>query len=439
MSRLNIQGEPDTNGAQYRGNLPAMSTFALTVNTESLPTSPQGTSPPTTSSPLDSTMDDTPSPPASPVVIDVSTAPVIHAPEFSVQEFVAIAETAHRLATHGALQLPSGERGLMLYAPPQFARLLASPSLPREHVAENASKYLQNLVHPTLSHHQMLLGMHHRGFENLHQVMQALWDQFSMAHEWSNHMFELVSANQRDSIAMQQYFLDQIEHLRVSVPDFVRDSFQNYDAQQAPWRGRVEQTITELTQVLRVTIEDLNRLTQHINTAFANVDSGFNTLAETVYSTIPEAIAQASAKQQAEVNRLTRDLADLQTKVESFHAFPPEKETKIWNAIREARSGTRANPRQPTPEVIPDPRIPVLTTQVRGVEARLEEIQAELATLSANLGDHEDGCCPGINNNPRIHCAERLHELSLLVQQLQGVDATHGADIAELDARSSSS
>lgn len=68
------------------------------------------------------------------------------------------------------------------------------------------------------------------------------------------------------------------------------------------------------------------------------------------------------------------------------------------------------------------------------METRLEEIQAELATLSTYLGNHEDGCCPGINNNPRIHCAERLHELSLLVQQLQGVDATHGADISELDA-----
>lgn len=63
-------------------------------------------------------------------------------------------------------------------------------------------------------------------------------------------MFYLVSANWRDSIAMQQYLLGQLEQVRTAVPGFIQESFQNYYTAHFLWRRKVEQAITELMQVL---------------------------------------------------------------------------------------------------------------------------------------------------------------------------------------------
>lgn len=77
-------------------------------------------------------------------------------------------------------------------------------------------------------------------------------------------------------------------------------------------------------------------MAQHINKAFAIVYHGFNTLAETFYSAIPNAIDQASETQQAKVDRLTLKLANLRNNMDSICTFSHEKEIDIWNAIQEA-------------------------------------------------------------------------------------------------------
>lgn len=64
-------------GAFLKDSLTATSTFTLTVNQEALLTYLHRKPPPTGSSPLDSTLEDTPSPPSSPVVIEVSNALMI--------------------------------------------------------------------------------------------------------------------------------------------------------------------------------------------------------------------------------------------------------------------------------------------------------------------------------------------------------------------------
>lgn len=102
MSQLNIQCKPEIIGASSRAFLSETSTFTLKLNTEAPSAPPQGTSPPNISSPLDSNLKDFTSPPAPAVIIDLSTTPVIHTPEFSSQEFFAIAKAAHHLAAYGA-------------------------------------------------------------------------------------------------------------------------------------------------------------------------------------------------------------------------------------------------------------------------------------------------------------------------------------------------
>lgn len=68
------------------------------------------------------------------------------------------------------------------------------------------------------------------------------------------------------------------------------------------------------------------------------------------------------------------------------------------------------------------------------MEGRLKDIKTKLANLMEHLREDKDGYCPGLNNSPRILCAYCIPESSPLIQQLQSRDATHGTNLAKLEA-----
>ena len=63
-------------------------------------------------------------------------------------------------------------------------------------------------------------------------------------------MFDLVSSNQRDSIAMQQYLLEQLEHWRERTPGYIREFLQAYENGHRDWRTSVEKSLNELMELL---------------------------------------------------------------------------------------------------------------------------------------------------------------------------------------------
>lgn len=220
--------------------------------------------------------DDSLSPPSSPCVINTSSAPTIQAPEFTAREFAAIAQAAHDLVMRGATHLPLGERALVLYAPTEYTHLLASAALPALHATEGASLYLSQLVHPALSHHQLVLGLHHSELESVRSAVQHQHHQLSSAQQWNASMFDLVSSNQRDSIAMQQYLLEQLDHWRERTPGYIREFLQAYENGHRDWRTSVEQSLNEHASAIQGIAADYHRLVGHINAAHAGFSAHYH-------------------------------------------------------------------------------------------------------------------------------------------------------------------
>ena len=94
--------------------------------------------------------------------------------------------------------------------------------------AQMVTEYMMQLMHPALTHHHFTLAYHTCLLEDVRQSNAENWNQLTKSQAWSQTMFELISANQRDSAQSQAYLTSSVTAIREQLPLYVLSRIEAY-------------------------------------------------------------------------------------------------------------------------------------------------------------------------------------------------------------------